>query len=99
MPDLPLTPWQFSKVHELFPQCEDEIIDILMNQCGYNMPDLYPGRENLLERVRNAVLIMSAGSKEKLLWAIEAAKGDWRDVLNWTEYKPNDLGTRPLFRP
>jgi len=99
MSDLPLTPGQLEKVQDLFPQCADEIIGILMRDCGYNMPDLYPGREHLLERVRTAVLTISRGSKEKLLWAIEAAKVDWRDVLYWTENKPNDLGTRPLFRP
>jgi hypothetical protein len=40
------------------------------------------------ERVQLAIIELSAGSKEKLLQYVQAAKSDYRDVLAWQELGP-----------
>jgi hypothetical protein len=40
------------------------------------------------ERVQLAIIELSAGSKEKLLQYVQAAKLDYRDVLAWQELGP-----------
>lgn len=50
----------------------------------------YTDKESL--RVHLAILKLSEGDPEKLLSYIEAAKGDYRDVLAWAEY-PEQLSS------
>jgi hypothetical protein len=40
------------------------------------------------ERVQVAVVALSGGNEEKLLYFVEAAKVDYRDVLYWHETGP-----------
>ena len=96
MADFPLSARLHEWVQEVFPGNEDEIIGILERECGYNLPDMQPGAELRIAEVQTAVLIISEGSKEKLLWAIQQAKTDWRDVLVWGQIA---VRRRGLFRP
>lgn len=50
--------------------------------------------ERETERVRLAVLKLCGGDLNELLKMIDAAKGDYRDVLAWAE-SPNQLRTSP----
>lgn len=51
--------------------------------------------ERETERVRLAVLKLSGGDLNELREMINAAKGDYRDVLAWAEF-PNQLRTSPV---
>jgi len=82
--------------HEIFPQNAEEITGILERECRYETLGIHPGDEIRLAEVQTAVLILSEGSKEKLLRTIEAAKADWRDVLLWSA---TEIRKRGLFRP
>lgn len=69
-------------VHALFPQSDAAtILDIL---------DLYgtESYEREKERVQLAVIALSAGNEDKLLFFVQAAKMDYRDVLHWQASGP-----------
>jgi hypothetical protein len=66
----------------LFPAShKTQVSDLLLRQCGNNLPFCEKSDEFQLERVRFAALKLSAGNIEKLKEAIELAKQDWRDLL------------------
>ena len=70
------------RIATLFPESERaEVAERLILECG----DLIPGADRLgpagLERVRAAVLKIGAGSRDRLLRAIDQARHDWRDPL------------------
>jgi hypothetical protein len=58
-----------------------EVEELLLHQCGNNLPFLERADEFQLERFRFAALKLSAGNMEKLKSAIALAKEDWRDLL------------------
>jgi len=69
-------------VEKLFSVAEqDEVREILVNQCGNNLPFLAEADEHKLERFRFAVLKLSQGNLEELHRAVQLAKVDWRDLL------------------
>jgi hypothetical protein len=63
---------------------------LLVEECGGNLPLYKPSTPEGLERVRLAVLKISAGDEDKLLEAVLLARRDWRDVLVWAGFG-NDL--------
>jgi hypothetical protein len=68
------------RVELLFaPEWRAEATRLLTEQCGYAIPLYHDDQQ--LERIRMAVLKLSAGDMAKLIEAIGIAKIDWRDVL------------------
>ena len=69
-------------VARLFPHhLRAEVTDLLLTQCGNNLPFCETQDEFQLERIRFAVLKLSGGDIGALKKAIELAQKDWRDVL------------------
>src|ERR1700681_4419109 len=68
---------------ELLYHGEDAVFaaDLLMNECGSNLPFCENEGPLELERLRFAALKLSKGNLDRLLEAIELAKRDWRDLL------------------
>ena len=56
-------------------------IDLLITQCGNNLPFCERSTAKSLERIRFAVLKLSHGDLHELSNAVESAQIDWRDVL------------------
>jgi hypothetical protein len=55
---------------------------LLEEECAENLPLLaVPATPQSLERIRFATLRLSDGDLEKLRYAVNVAKRDWRDVL------------------
>jgi hypothetical protein len=70
------------RIEALFPaSCTAEVAELLLHECGNNLPLLEKLNEIELERFRFAALKLSAGNIEKLREAIKLAKEDWRDLL------------------
>jgi hypothetical protein len=77
-----LSPKTVEHIDSLFqPGSREAAIELLIHQCGNNLPFCEKSDEFQLERVRFAVLKLSEGDLEKLRKAISLAQTDWRDVL------------------
>lgn len=77
-----LSPETQRRVELMFaPSTRAEVTELLVNECGANLPLLQNLDEVQLERFRFAALKLSDGSLEKLHKAIALAKLDWRDLL------------------
>lgn len=55
--------------------------DLLIDECADNLPFCEEATPTSSERIRFAVLKMSAGDLDRLVDAIALAQVDWRDVL------------------
>ena len=75
-----------------------EASELLLHQCGNNLPSLEKEDEFRLERVRFAALKLSQGEIDKLRKAIELAKTDWRDLLMAAGFG-KDLNEHKLWSP
>ncbi len=70
------------RVRALFPAEQQEIvIDILLRECGDNLPLVDPSYGQLAERIRFSVIKLSRGELAELNKWVDLAKIDWRDVL------------------
>ena len=77
-----LSPKTEEHIAALFPlKFKDEVADLLVYQCGNNIPFCEKSDEFQLERVRFAALKLSHGDMGKLQEAIRLAQTDWRDLL------------------
>jgi hypothetical protein len=77
-----LSPKTVELIDSLFqPVRREEVVELLMHQCGNNLPFWQKSDEFELERVRFAALKLSGGDLEKLRKAIKLAQTDWRDLL------------------
>ena len=82
MPNVPLSDDTQRRVDALFAENERaEATQLLVEQCGDNLPFDEGQGPVQLERIRFAVLKLSAGSLAELREAIALAKTDSRDVL------------------
>jgi len=63
------------------PSSRSEVSELLIHQCGNNLPFCQNQDEFQLERVRFSALKLSVGNIDKLKDAINLAKQDWRDLL------------------
>jgi hypothetical protein len=78
----PLTPETEGRIEVLFPVEHRAIVrDLLLEECGNNLPFLGRLDSIAMDRVRFAALKLSDGDLEKLCGAIRLAKTDWRDLL------------------
>lgn len=95
----PLSQPTEERIALLFVPADQEMVRaILRDECGNNLP-LYPNsNEQELERIRFAVLKLSAGSVDQLQEAVRAAKTDWRDVLLWAGFA-NDPAAHKSWVP
>ena len=79
---IPVSEETKKRVKALFPAEEREaVIDILFRECGDNLPLVDPSFAQLAERIRFAVIKLSAGEIAGLNKWVNIAKADWRDVL------------------
>ena len=77
----PLTDGTRARIHVLFPAGEWTTIEqLLLERCGANLA-LVNDWAHLVERIRYAVLKLSAGSLPELGRHMDVACRDWRDVL------------------
>lgn len=63
------------------PEERDRVRTMLRDECGTNLPFLHDPAHPEIERIRFAALKLSQGRLDKLEWAVQLAKRDWRDVL------------------
>jgi hypothetical protein len=78
----PLSPETEKRVGLLFPPDQQEIVrEILLEECGNNLPFLQKLDAVATERNRFAALKLSRGDLVELRQAIDLAKTDWRDLL------------------
>ena len=78
-------------IEHLFGAAKVPLVEqLLIDECGSNLPLYKPSTPEGLERVQFAVLKLSQGDDDKLLETILLAKRDWRDVLVWAGFG-NDL--------
>ena len=78
----PLSPETQRRVDALFVgAARDVAAELLVTQCGANLPLWIPTDPRGLERIRFAALKLSHGDLNELRRAIEIARVDWRDVL------------------
>jgi len=63
------------------PEERDNVCQMLIQQCGNNLPFLGEADEYKLERFRFAALKLSHGNVEALSRAVRLAQKDWRDLL------------------
>ncbi|HEV7902274.1 MAG TPA: hypothetical protein VGO96_00430 [Pyrinomonadaceae bacterium] len=69
-------------IRKMFPVGQQEnIAELLIIECGNNLPGLEKSDEIQLERFRFAALKVSSGDVDELLKAIVLAQTDWRDLL------------------
>ena len=69
-------------VRRMFPSDKrSDVEDFLRLECADNLPQWHDPSPEGLERIRLAVLKLSAGDIDALLRAIEIAQTDWRDSL------------------
>jgi len=77
-----LSPKTEQHIAALFPaHFRGEASELLLHQCGNNLPFLEKCDEFQLERFRFAALKLSRGDMGKLREAVKLANQDWRDLL------------------
>lgn len=70
------------RIELLFPADERALVgDLLLAECGNNLPGLETLDAKQMDRFRFAVLKLSGGDLGKLESALQLAKVDWRDLL------------------
>lgn len=97
-------------IRSLFSENEQqEVIQLIAEQCGTNLPFLENATPRELERVRFAALKLSDSNVDKLRAAIQLGKEDWRDLLvsagfasdieahqKWLKLRPLSVEKQPL---
>ena len=63
------------------PGDREQARQLLISECGSNLPLIRDSTPTGLERLRFAALKVSDGRIDKLKEAVELAKADWRDLL------------------
>jgi len=82
MPGVPLSFETRRRLDALFVgPAREAAAELLITQCGDNLPLWVNPDEKGLERIRFAALKLSGGSLAELQRAVQIAQVDWRDVL------------------
>jgi hypothetical protein len=70
------------KIDQTFaPQDRRAAIDLLIDECGRNLPFKTDATPRSLEQIRLAVVKLANGNLEELRRHVQTAKSDWRDVI------------------
>jgi hypothetical protein len=85
---MPLPPDILRRIDRDFPEQKEAVTTLL---------ESYNGREP--HRVIRSILFLAKGNEELLLHNLQAAIGDYRDVLYWAEYDRNDNRLRDFNQP
>ena len=99
MPSVPLSDDTKRRVEALFAENERATVtQLLVEECGDNLPFNEGQGPVQLERIRFAALKVSAGSLTELRAAVALAKIDWRDVLVSAGFE-NDVAAHRAWIP
>jgi hypothetical protein len=91
MPKVALTADTLRLVERLFqPRHRAAVVTTLEGECGSDLPFMSEATSESVERIRFAVLKLSAGSPSKVAETVAVAKVDWRDVLAAAQFA-NDV--------
>jgi len=83
---VPLTELVLAKINQTFaPQDRREVMDLLVNECGRNLPFKAEATSRSLDQIRLAVIKLANGNLDELRRQVQAAKRDWRDVIGAAE--------------
>jgi hypothetical protein len=83
---VPLTTLVVAKVDQTFaPQDRREVMDLLIDECGRNLPLKADATSQSLDQIRLAVIKLANGNLDDLRRHIRTAKSDWRDVIGAAE--------------
>lgn len=94
-----LSPKTERHIATLFPpRLRTEVAELLLHQCGNNLPSSEKDDEFQLERVRFAALKLSGGDSGKLQEAVKLANQDWRDLLVSAGFA-NDVNAHKQWLP
>lgn len=85
----PLSPLTVRLVQKIFPKNIDDVIRLLEEQCGQNLPYCENETPESLQRLQFAALKASSGKMDALIEAVDLAKLDWRDLLVWAGFANN----------
>lgn len=78
----PLSAASERRIEVLFSVDERELVrDLLVEECGNNLPGLENLGSHAMDRYRFAALKLSEGELAKLEKTLRLAKADWRDLL------------------
>jgi len=80
-----------ARLAEVFAQEHQEHLDEMRNALAR-----YTGKETA--RVQLAIITLSRGEPEELYRMVDAAQGDYRDVLFWAEY-PDEVNKTKKKKP
>ena len=95
----PLSPETLKRLEVLFSSEQQAAARVLLeNQCADNLPFCERSDRFALERIRFAVLKLSAGSLSRLEAEIAQAKRDWRDTLMAAGFG-HDIGAHQRWFP
>jgi hypothetical protein len=87
------------RIRALFPESEWRTVEeLLLRECGDNLPLVRPTFQRLAERIRFAVLKLSAGNLDRLRSAVADAQVDWRDTLMAAGFG-NDVRAHKRWKP
>lgn len=79
---VPLTEPVIAKIDQTFaPQDRREVMELLVNECGRNLPQKADATSRSLDQIRLAVLKLANGNLDELRRQLQTAKSDWRDVI------------------
>lgn len=71
-----------AKIQQTFsPQDRDVAKELLINECGRNLPFKAEATPQSLEQIRLAVVKLANGNLDDLRRQVQTAKSDWRDVI------------------
>ena len=82
----------------MFPLADQDLAcELLIQECGDNLPLSTSASSAGIERIRFAVLKLSAGDLNQLQRAIDLAQTDWRNVLVATGFDDDVTAHHPWW--
>ena len=79
---VPLTELVAAKIDQTFsPQDRDAAKELLIKECGRNLPLKADATAKSLDQIRLAAIKLANGNLDDLRRHVQTAKSDWRDVI------------------
>jgi hypothetical protein len=77
-----LTELVIAKINQTFePQDRRAAMDLLVNECGRNLPLKADATSRSLDQIRLAIIKLANGNLDELRQHVQTAKSDWREVI------------------